>query len=242
MKDDSRLVLQHSPSLIAAPLLKSGSGAVSELLSVDQQRALSDVSRLMVLRPHTVIYAQGSETTHVFNVVSGVAQTYRLTRDGGRRITAFVYPGDLIGLSENGLYIDTAQALNAVVGYKIPVDRLPDVIAANEGLDLAFLSKISHDLRRVQRHAIALSHKDASTRLAIFLCWLRADHRGTGRLDNDLTLPMMRHDIADYMGLSVESVSRAFKALEDSGAIQRRGSRGVIINDPALLERLAGGV
>lgn len=198
------------------------------------------VSQLVTVRRHTVLYPEGGEARFAYNVVSGVAQTYQLLANGDKRITAFLFPRDLIGLSENGAYVSTAQSLTPVVAFRIPFDALEAILERDPGLDIGLLCKLCHELRRSQHHAITVTKNDAPARLASFLLWIEHAYAPPGRLAGEVMLPMTRHDIGDYVGLTVESVSRALHALEAQGAILRKSPRLIVVLDAAKLCKLAG--
>ncbi|WP_438396300.1 Crp/Fnr family transcriptional regulator [Caballeronia sp. DA-9] len=242
MKDELADVAPYRPSIYAAPFRKDGDGMEVELLSRSEQDALMEVSQLISVRRHTVLYPEGGEARFVYNVVSGVAQTYQLQANGDKRITAFLFPRDLIGLSENGAYVATAQSLTPVTAFRIPFDALQAILERDPGLDIGLLCKLCHELRRSQHHAITVARNDAPARLASFLLWIEHAYAPPGRLAGELILPMTRHDIADYVGLTVESVSRALHALEAQGVIRRKGPRFITLLDTTKLRKLAGQV
>ena len=93
----------------------------------------------------------------IYNIVVGVVETYNVLSTGGRRITAFFFPSDLLGLSENGGLVGTAQSVTAVTAYQIPLDGLTSLLRRDPELDFHFLCKLCHALREAQRHAIALA-------------------------------------------------------------------------------------
>jgi len=187
-----------------------------------------------------VLYPEGGEARFVYNVVSGVAETYQLLANGEKRITAFLFPRDIMGLSENGTYVATAQSLTAVTAFRIPFDALEAILERDPSLDIGLLCKLCHELRRSQHHAITVSKNEAPARLASFLLWIDHAYAPPGRIAGELNLPMARHDIADYVGLSVESVSRALQVLETQGMIRRKGPRFITVLDAAKLRKLAG--
>ncbi|ABE36629.1 cyclic nucleotide-binding domain protein [Paraburkholderia xenovorans LB400] len=239
MKDEPSKPARYRPSIFASPFQKDGDGTAVELLSVAEQDALVDVSRLVSVRRHTVLYPEGGEARFVYNIVSGVAQTYQLLANGERRITAFLFPRDVMGLSMNGAYVATAQSLTPLVAYRIPVDALEAILERDPHLDIGLLCKLCHELRRSQHHTITVSKNDAPARLASFLLWIQRAYADPGRIEGEVTLPMARHDIADYVALSVESVSRALRFLETQGVIRRKGTRLIEVLDPAKLRKLA---
>ncbi len=230
----------YRPSIFAAPFQKVGDGHAVELLSVAEQEALIAISQLVSMRRHTLIYSEGSEARFVYNVVSGVAETSQLLPNGDRHITAFLFARDLLGLSVDGRYVATARTLTPIVAYRIPVDALEAILERDPRLDIGLLCKLCHELRASQHHAITVSKHEAHARVANFLLWLEGVHVQPAGVAGELTLPMSRHDVADYIGLSVESVSRALHVLEDKGAVLRKGPRTIELLDAAKLRKLAG--
>lgn len=228
----------YRPSILAAPFVKHDGGAMVELLSSTEQAALAELAQLMHIRRHTVLYPEGGVARYVYNLVEGVTATYHLEPNGEKTVTAFLFPGDLMGLSENGQYVATAQAISPVVAYRIDVDDLQTILMRDPQLDIGLLTKLCHDIRSSHRHSIDMSKYDAQARVASFLLWIDSVP-GVARLDGDLVLPMPRHDIADYLGLSTEAVSRALHRLETMGAIRRNRPRVVSILDAVALARVA---
>jgi len=227
------------PSIKAVPFLHSRDHGAVELLNPREQRELGKLSSIVRVRRQTVIYPEGGRSQFVFNLVQGVAQTYHLLESGQRRVTSFMFPGDLLGLSENGHYAATAQALTNLTAYRIPIDAFRSLLERDPALDGRILCKLCHELRSSERHTIMASQRDAISRLAGFLLGLSASPGAAQAGAETLRLPMLRHDIADYLGLTVEAVSRAFQSLEAQGAVHRQTPRVISILDEALLQRLA---
>lgn len=237
---DSPAAARYRPSIFAAPFRKNGDGAMVELLSVAEQDELIAISQLVTVRRHTVLYPEGGEARFVYNIVSGVAETYQLLANGDKRVTAFLFARDLLGLSENGLYVATAQALTPLTAFRIPTDALQAILERDPRLDIGLLCKLCHELRRSLHHTVTVSKTEASARLAGFLLWIDHAYLPPGRKSGEVALPMSRHDVADYVGLSVETVSRALLSLETEGAIRRQGHRLISIIDAVKLKALAG--
>ncbi|OZI34474.1 Crp/Fnr family transcriptional regulator [Bordetella genomosp. 10] len=225
----------YRPSIKAVPFMKGAAGEAIQLLSSAEQEALIKVSRLIRLPKYTELYTKGSEARYIYNIVSGVAETYHSMSNGSKRVTAFLFPHDLVGLAENGAYVSNAQSLTPLVAYQIPVNALRDALVRDPKLDFGLLSKLCHDLRRSQYHTLTVSLNEAAARVSSFLLWIKEAYPEGMSDGNELTLPMARHHIADYLGLSTESVSRALLALEQAGAIARKSPRSVVLADiPAL--------
>jgi CRP/FNR family transcriptional regulator len=127
----------------------------------------------------------------------------------------------LFGLAEKGVYVRTAQAITPVTLYRIKYDALTDMLRRDPELEFQFLCKVTHELREAQRQTIVVGRKDAPGRLAMFIQELE-EHT---RRPNDggrsvIDMPMSRSDTASYLGLSLESVSRATRALERQGIVK----------------------
>lgn len=236
------------PSIVAAPFAQHGDMTARQVLDAEAQALLYAISEELVVPPHTVLYTKDSEAGYVYNIVSGAVATYELYQDGTRCISAFLFPHDLVGLSEHGRYVATAVTLNEVRLYKIPLDSLTQILRGDPTLSVGLLLKVCHDLRDAQYHAIVVSHNAAHRRVAGFLLWLsdalqmRSDNgAAVAPVTSTILLPMTRHDIADYLGLSAESISRALQLLETEGAILRSGARGIDIVDREKLVAVAAG-
>jgi CRP-like cAMP-binding protein len=230
----------YHPSIFAMPVGPNTNGSRVELLSSEEQRSLAAISQVIEVEPNTVLYPESGRADFAYNIVDGAAQTYRLLSDGNRQITAFFFPSDMLGLSEKGAYLSTAQSITTVVAYKIPIAPLLDLLERDIRLNASLLAKVIQDLRDARNHAAIMGKKEASARLAAFLLWLGRVRPGSGPSSRCLSLPMTRYDIADYLGLSSESVSRALGILENRGAIERNGGRSLCILDEGLLGQLAG--
>ncbi|MGI4982503.1 MAG: Crp/Fnr family transcriptional regulator [Janthinobacterium lividum] len=228
---------QIRPSIVASSFEKSPQQATRELLTEQAQHTLAGISELIRLPARQVLYRQGERADVVYNIVSGTVLTYELLVNGHRHITAFLFPNDLLGLSVHGAYIATAETLNPVVAYRIPIDALRETLTHDPTLSVGLVLKLCHDLRDAQHHAITLAENSAHARVAGFLLWLKDALKIP---DAPLSLPMARQDIADYLGLSVESISRALHLLESEAAILRVGPRLIRLLDTDKLASYSG--
>jgi CRP/FNR family nitrogen fixation transcriptional regulator len=178
------------------------------------------------------IYAEGEPARHVYKVVSGVVRISKLLPDGRRQISAFHTPGDMFGFETDDLHHVSAEAVIPVklIAYKWQSLLAEGTQSASLVRDLLNLTMIG--LRRTQEHLLLLGRKNALERVAAFL--LEMSRRG--KEGPVLELAMPRHDIADYLGLTLETVSRMFAELKALGAIKLEGARRVHLIDK---ERLA---
>jgi CRP-like cAMP-binding protein len=184
-----------------------------------------------------VVYREGASSDWVFIVASGVLKAYRDLPSGKRRIMAFLFPDDLFGLSEGHHYVNTVQTITPVTLYRFPTDTLLGALRRDPDLEFQFLCKLTHELRKSQRHTVIVSRRDAPGRLTMFLRMLEqhADPRQDSRID----IPMSRSDTANYLGLSLEAVSRACRSLERGGLVDFIGRHMAKILNRSGFEQMA---
>ena len=159
-----------------------------------------------------MVYREDTPAGWVFIIANGVVKSFRDLPSGKRRIAAFLFAEDIFGLAENGQYVNTAQAVTEVRLYRIPIDALERLFIYDGDLQLQFLCKVTHALRQSQRQKIVLTRRDAVGRVAMFLSMLEHRPAGAG-VTPTINVPMSRSDIASYLGLSLEAVSRATATL-----------------------------
>jgi CRP/FNR family transcriptional regulator len=233
--------LVPAPSLRALPFLK-GTAQNTVRLTARQRDQLMTIGVRMRVPARTVIYREGDAAHAVFVVMEGAVKCYRDLHSGKRALCAFLFSRDLFGLSEDERYVNTAEAATEVVMYRLPLDQLMTLLRRDADLQFQFLSKILHELRESQRRAILLNRRDAPGRLAMFLA-LMAARQGSGAAhDAKVALPMSRSDIADYTGLSLESISRAAAELQRQGIATFEGRHHACILDRGRLAKLAAAV
>jgi CRP/FNR family transcriptional regulator, anaerobic regulatory protein len=158
-------------------------------------------------------------------------------------VSAFLFQRDLFGLAENGRYLNCAQAITRVVVYRLPIKELRVLLKHDADLQFQFLSKITHELRQAQRRAVLLNRRDAAGRLAMFIEGMSGTTvEQAARIHDDVVLPMTRSDIAAFLGLSLESVSRASAELERRGMVKFSGRHAVRILDHPRFSKLVASV
>jgi len=179
------------------------------------------------------IYAQEEDADLIYRVVSGVVRTTRLLSDGRRQVGDFYQAGDLFGLEVGALHRYSAEAL---CDCAIQVVKRSSLRAqADEGeLDRAIWEATCRDLERAQDHILLLGRKTACEKVASFLMDL-AQQGPNEAID----LPMGRQDIADYLGLTIETVSRMLTQLQGSQVVEFASCRQFRVRRWDVLERLA---
>ena len=170
------------------------------------------------------IYGEGEPTDYLYKVVSGAVCTYRVLTDGRSQVELFYLPGDIFGFEPGGEHSLSAEA---TINSKLLMMRRSAIIALAEressiACQLWMIS--AKELQRAQEHLMLLV-KTAKERVACFLLEMAARTPGA----NEINLPMSRRNIADYLGLTIETVSRVVNQLESSGAITLDTPRHIIL-------------
>jgi len=179
-----------------------------------------------------VIACEGDAADYLFLVVSGVVRHCKTFENGSRNIVAFYLPGDLFGWSNAKHVLSVEAAADAMVLFIKRAGLLS--IAAQESQVARFLlATTTNDLRRSYEHSL-LINKRATCRVGTFLAdlWARS-----GKLKY-LDLPVSHQDIADYLGLTIETLSRTITSMERSGVISRVSARRLVIRNELALERM----
>lgn len=180
------------------------------------------------------IFAEGEAAGYVYKIVSGVVRVSKLLPDGRRQISAFHLPGDMFGFELDDMHHVSAEAIGPV---KVLAYKWQSLLSATSstGFVHELLNRTMVGLRQTQDHLLLLGRRNALERVAAFLIEMA---RRTGS-DRSLNLAMPRHDIADYLGLTLETVSRMFAELKDAGIIKLESARQVTVLDISKLEAMA---
>lgn len=181
------------------------------------------------------IYGEDEPAEYLYQVVSGAVRTYRMLDDGRRQITAFYLPGDIFGVEAGEAHMASAEAVSDSHILVVKRSSLMARAEHEKGLAQQLWNLTVRELRRVQEHSMVLI-KNAEERVAGFLIEMAGRNPGGGAIE----LPMSRQDIADYLGLTIETVSRTFTQLTQSGTIVLETSRRVQFRNRAALNRLNG--
>lgn len=180
------------------------------------------------------IFGEGEKAEYVYRVVSGAVRTIRFSADGRRQIMAFHLPGDVFGMEPNAAHTLSAEAVGDAEVSMIRRSLIDQAAAQDVSAAQALLRLMSKELSNAQEHALVLGRKGAGERVAAFL--LQLADRFAQRPEIDL--PMSRADIADYLALTIETVSRAFTQMEREHTIDLPSSRHVVVRDRCALETL----
>jgi CRP/FNR family nitrogen fixation transcriptional regulator len=182
---------------------------------------------------NTEIYGEDEPAEYLYQVVSGAVRTYKVLEDGRRQICAFHLPGDIFGFEAGDTHMASAEAIGE--NHVLVVKRSAIITRADHEKDLArqLWEATAQELWRFQEHMLLLI-KSAEERVAGFLVEMARRAARTASIE----LPMSRQDIADYLGLTIETVSRTFTQLEQAGLIALPTSRRVELRNYNALKQL----
>jgi CRP/FNR family transcriptional regulator, nitrogen fixation regulation protein len=187
----------------------------------------------MLYARNTEIFGEGEEAEYVYQVVSGAVRTYKILNDGRRQIGSFYLPGDVFGLEIGDEHELSAEAIcNSTISV-IKRSSLTGLAGRDNGVAQALWSLTARELQRAQKHVLLLV-RTAQERVASFLLEMADRTAAVGSVE----LPMSRQDIADYLGLTIETVSRTLTLLEGQAAIALPSARCVQLTNVRQLRRL----
>jgi CRP/FNR family transcriptional regulator, nitrogen fixation regulation protein len=181
------------------------------------------------------IFGEGEPADYLYKVVSGAVRTSKLLSDGRRQIGAFLLPGDFFGMEASDEHRFSAEAISDTVALVVKRSAVEALAAHNCRIARALWTMAACDLERAQEHMLALGRKNAQERLVTFLL----DMARRGKAEDRIELPMSRQDIADYLGLTIETVSRTLTQLESNAAIEIPTSRCIMLRNRHALKHLS---
>ena len=189
-----------------------------------------------------LLFRAGDRLGAVYVARDGAFKTVSTSEEGDAQVVGFHLAGELIGLDAlgEGVHRCDAVALTAANVCEVPFEQLTSVAAKVPGLQMQLMRVIGQSVSRDQDHLQMLVRRQANERIALFLVGLRDRLRNIGECGTQFRLPMSREDIAHFLGLALETVSRGFTRLQDDGVIAVIG-RKVEIVDAMELKRLAHG-
>ncbi|WP_448188486.1 cyclic nucleotide-binding domain-containing protein [Azospirillum sp. sgz301742] len=193
-----------------------------------------------VARDEALFY-EGDAARSVYRVVEGMVRISILLPDGRRHVVDFLQAGDIVGLAAGDNHTHTAEAVTPTTLSRMPRSRLDAAMDQRPALARKLFDMMQADLVAAHERLLLLGRKSVTERLASLLIILRdrqpADEAGLCRVP----LPMGRMDIADYLGLTIETVSRTFTKLRSGGLIRLLDTYTVEILDPERLAEIAAG-
>lgn len=189
-------------------------------LQMELKDQLHEISSIQDVQGRELIFMEGDPSAHVFEVLEGVVLLSKLTADGRRQITGFVYPGELFGLGMGDQNSYTAETVTNTRLCRYPRKILDQSMNLYPALGRRFLDWTRCELTAAQNQMLLLGRKTAIEKIASFLLHLSERNEEHGEDPMRLFVPMTRSDIADYLGLTMETVSRTIGKLKQLGIIQ----------------------
>jgi len=184
---------------------------------------------------NTEIFGENEPADYVYKVLAGAVRTYKVFADGRRQIGGFYLPGDVFGLETDDCHTFSAEAINDAKILVVKRTALMALAVRDNEVARELWSMMGQEMRRVQDHILLLI-KSAKERVVGFL--LEMAERVPG--SNNIELPMTRQDIADYLGLTMETVSRTLTDLQTGASIKLASARRIVLQDRGALRRIHG--
>lgn len=211
-------------------------------LDDDEMAVLCRILKTVDLPAGAVVMEEGEPAEFVYNVTGGSLRLFKLLPDGRRSVTGFLFAGDFLGLTNRDTNIISAEALCPVMLCRFPRRRLESLFGSMPKLERRLLGLASNELAAAQEQMVLLGRKTAAEKVASFLLLLARRQEARRLAENPVILPMSRSDIADYLGLTTETISRTFTQLKTGGLLSLQPQGRVLIRDADAMRNLADGM
>ncbi|WP_419904210.1 helix-turn-helix domain-containing protein [Kiloniella sp.] len=211
-------------------------------LSCDDLQQLSSISSSIEVGKGVTIINEQDPANFLFNVTGGSVKLYKLLPDGRRQMTGFLFPGDFLGIAMNDCYAYSAESLEDTRLCRFSRAKLEELLKKLPHLENRLLNMVSNELVLAQDQMLLLGRKTAKEKVCSFLLSLSKRVQSKNGQATNISLPMGRSDIGDYLGLTTETVSRTLTNLKKSGIISIPTNGELEITDMQELTDLAEGL
>ncbi|WP_336168517.1 helix-turn-helix domain-containing protein [Ensifer sp. MJa1] len=218
---------------------QGGLGAFECSLAPPDLSSVFSLQPMIDVAPGQALFWEGDDAKYVFQVEDGMLRALRLLADGRRVIVGFLHAGDLLGVSLKDRYLYTVEAITEVRLRRYPRRRFEDEVARRPHLREQLFSKLCDEMTAAQDQAVLLSRRSADEKVANFLLLMAKDRDAEPVTFVDL--PMTRLDIADYLNMTIETVSRTITKFASNGIIVAPDRRSIIILKRHMLQSIANG-
>lgn len=226
----SLAIAAHRSPLSRSPRIPRASGITGD----DADFSFLDrLAAVVSLKRDATAFREGDHAHYFFRVITGAVRSCQLLADGRRHIGEFFLPGDFIALDADDIYRFSAEAVTETTLRRYPRSAIGQSLEPRFHRQL--LTVLTRQLMAAQQQMLLLGRKTATERVASFLLAMAARSKDA----EHMSLPMTRSDIADHLGLTTETVSRAFSQLKTQGVIDLEGAANVVVQDGEALEDLA---
>jgi CRP/FNR family transcriptional regulator len=203
---------------------------------------LAALTKPRQVEAHRTFILAGDPADHLFNITEGVVKVYRLLADGRQQVTGFLFKGDFLGVGPESTYAFSAEAVTRVRYCRFGRAALHRFMDDFPKVEKRLLAMTANELAASQEQMVLLGRKTAREKLASFLVMLSRRMARPGKREDVIALPMSRSDIADYLGLTIETVSRVFTQFRKEGLIELPTTARARIKDHETLVQLSEGV
>jgi CRP/FNR family transcriptional regulator len=212
--------------------------AVCQALSDEEISSLEAILTQHKYAPGQTIFYEGDPADYVYSLTAGTMRLSKLLSDGRRQVTGFLRAGDFLGFTRDDAYSYTAEAVTNVDICRFAIKEFEALFKHFPQLEHRLLARASNELAEAQDQMLLLGRKSPTEKLASFL--LRQMHKAEkmGEPSSPIRLAMGRSDIADYLGLTIETVSRSFTKLRKDGVLELPDPNTVVVADMDRLEEL----
>jgi CRP/FNR family transcriptional regulator, nitrogen fixation regulation protein len=201
--------------------------------SLDQTMQL--MGAVMSYPRNAEVFGEDERAEYIYRVVSGGVRTYKILDDGRRQIGAFYLPGDIFGLEDGDKHTLSAEAMTGAKVLVVKRSAMNALAGRDASIAQELFALTGRQLRRMQQRILLLA-KSAQERVASFL----VEMIERSPEDNAIELPMSRQDIADYLGLTIETVSRTLTHLQSAAVIELPTARRIVLRNRLALSQMNG--
>lgn len=211
------------------------------VLESEELRAFRVTGTAVRLGDGECLFMEGDRPVAVYTLTTGVIRLSKLLRDGRRQIAGFLFPGDFLGLTVEDAHLFTAEAIGEAALCRFPRTRFEAFLDEHPQMERRLFAIAAHELAAARQQVVLLGRKTASEKVVSFLLMVGSRCRREGGLADEVSIPMTRIDIADYLGLRIETVSRELTALKIKRLIQLTGTHALRLLDKPRLQAMAEG-
>lgn len=217
--------------------------AICGVLESDELKAFRASGTTAHVETGETLFFEGDPANSVYNLTSGLLRLSKLLPDGRRQIAGFIFPGDFLGITMEDDHAFTAEAISPAEICRFPRARFEAFVEAHPHLERRLYALAAHELAASRQQVVLLGRKTATERLASFFLMLagRNEEDCSKGKPNVVRLPMNRTDIADYLGLRIETISRELAQLKSGRVIRLVSTHEIEILDRERLEEIAEG-
>jgi CRP/FNR family transcriptional regulator len=212
--------------------------AVCSALRRDELASIERIAHTLCYAPKETLFLENDAADSAYTLTRGALRLYRVFADGRRQVIGFLLPGDFIGIEDDGYRRFSADAVTEVTLCHYPKRDFARLVDDKPHLLQQLYRTAAHDLIDARDHMMALGQRSAREKIAWFLIHLRNRFARGGTPSDQIEVPMSRQDIGDYLGLTIETVSRTLTRLAREGTVEI-SPRGITLKDARKIERLA---